>query len=105
MPISDRERERAEAILDAIYEQACQARREALRDPRAWAEQIRQMLQLMLRIQITMLVLACVVGIVIGRSSLSVFVGFSAAAVVAPFVPWPNVFRDRFNSVIDQAID
>jgi len=105
MPISDNERKRVEAVVDAVYEQACQARREALRDPRAWAEQIGRTLHLMLQIQITMLVLACVVGVVMGRASLVLPVGLAASAVAAVFAPWPNVFRDCFNSVLDQAID
>jgi len=105
MPISDNERKRVEAVVDAVYEQACQARREALRDPRAWAEQIGRTLHLMLQIQITMLVLACVVGVVMGQASLVLPVGLTAAAVAAIFTPWPNVFRDRFNSVLDQAIN
>jgi len=29
----------------------------------------------------------------------------AASAVAAVFAPWPNVFRDCFNSVLDQAID
>jgi len=105
MPISDNERKRVEAVVDAVYEQACQTRREALRDPRAWAEQIWRMLLLIFQIQITMLVLAFLVGVVVGQASLVLPVGFIAAALAAVFAPWPNVFCDRFNSVLDQAID
>lgn len=33
MPISDNERKRIEAVVDAVYEKACLAGREALREP------------------------------------------------------------------------
>lgn len=103
--ISEAERLRVQASIRGPLKEAEKARHDALKDPMAWMEQLGKTVWLLVHIGVMAFGLAWCVGLWMGSRHLMAPVGCVAACAALLVFPWPNVFRDRYNAVLDTAME